>query len=301
MSELTGEAASSRIADPLLTPARGDPALVGRNATLRPGVSAAPAAAETTPADPFERLPERTSVLASSRSKAEEVDPFEGLSLTDNSLPAASARTSSPTTPVDPTPPRVAYASARKPAAVPQTSARRELVASMLTGLVGAALALAIMLIATLEGGMPLPWLSLGGVSDVVATHVRSGLYDTAGGKPVFFVHGKVENRGKTVRGPIRVVAELVGRAGADARAEAIAGAEPSPEDVHALRSAGDADKLARALAGSEGDHRIQPGASLPFFAIIADPPANLSRQKLVVRLEPLESPSAPRSAEGRR
>jgi hypothetical protein len=189
----------------------------------------------------------------------------------------------------------------RKLAEEPVPSPRRELVASALTGLVLAAVVLAGLLVASLYDGAAPSWLSLGAPPDVIATRIRSGLYDTATGKPVFFVRGRVENRGKTVRGPVRVVAELVGRSGADARAEAIAGVEPSAEDVYALRSGGDAEKLARALSGSEGDRRIQPGSSLPFFAIIADPPADLARHKLVVRVEPQEAPGAPRSAEGLR
>jgi len=178
---------------------------------------------------------------------------------------------------------------------------RRELVASALTGIVIAALVLAVLRIPSISESVVPAWLSLAAPTDLVATRIRSGLYDTSTGKPVFFVRGKVENRGKTVRGPVRIVAELTGRSGVDARAEAVAGIEPSAEDVYALRSGGDADKLAKALAGSEGDRRIQPGSSAPFFAIIADPPADLGRHKLTVRVEPLETPGAPRSAEGPR
>ncbi|MFL5361285.1 MAG: hypothetical protein ACJ78U_10000, partial [Myxococcales bacterium] len=181
------------------------------------------------------------------------------------------------------------------------TSPRRDLVASALTGIVIAALVLAVLRIPSISEGIVPAWLSLAAASDLVPTRIRSGLYDTSTGKPVFFVRGKVENHGKTVRGPVRIVAELVGRSGVDARAEAVAGIEPSAEDVYALRSGGDADKLAKALAGTEGDRRIQPGSSAPFFAIIADPPADLARHKLSVRVEPLETPGAPRSAEGPR
>jgi hypothetical protein len=189
----------------------------------------------------------------------------------------------------------------QKPVEETPRSLRRDLVASALTGVVLAGLVLAALLVVSVTQGVAPSWLSLWANSDMVATRVRSGLYETATGKPVFFVRGKVENHGKTVRGPVRVVAELVGRSGVDARAEAVAGTEPSAEDVHSLRSGSDADKLARALAGSDADRRIQPGSSVPFFAIIADPPRDLARHELTLRVEPLESPGAPRSAEGPR
>ena len=44
-------------------------------------------------------------------------------------------------------------------------------------------------------------WLGTTGRSDVVATRVVSGLYDTASGKSVFYVRGRVENRTSKVRG----------------------------------------------------------------------------------------------------
>jgi predicted Zn finger-like uncharacterized protein len=322
MSELTGESAAPPA--PLPTPHSGESLVIGRLATpmstgfdapsealpkpgaqSRPDLSPLPAPEPQWPA-PFPS-PDQPPPRA---AKAEEPDPFDGLSLTDrsglsataNAAAAAAMAASAAPTPKKverlPTPEPIPV---RKPAEEPAPSPGRELVASALTGLVLAALVLAVLLVASLYQGAAPSWLSLGAPSDVVATRIRSGLYETATGKPVFFVRGRVENRGKTVRGPVRVVAELVGRSGADARAEAVAGVEPSAEDVYALRSGGDADKLARALAGSDGDRRIQPGSSLPFFAIIADPPSDLARHKLVVRVEPQESPGAPRSAEGPR
>jgi len=332
MSELTGESTVAAAPDPLSTPHSGDSVVIGRLATplaagfaaqsqplptpalpSRPAVSPIPA--------PESRLPTplRAPVEAPPKAvKVEEPDPFDGLSLTDRSgsrlsraaaAAAAISASAAPTPTPTPTPtprktkrlPTPARVPVRKATEEPAPSPRRELVASALTGLVLAAVVLAGLLVASFYDGAAPSWLSFGAPSEVVATRIRSGLYDTATGKPVFFVRGRVENRGKSVRGPVRVVAELVGRSGADARAEAIAGVEPSAEDVYALRSGDDAEKLARALSGSEGDRRIQPGSSLPFFAIIADPPADLARHKLVVRVEPQEAPGAPRSAEGLR
>ena len=140
-------------------------------------------------------------------------------------------------------------------------------------------------------------WLGTTGRSDVVATRVVSGLYDTASGKSVFYVRGRVENRGRKRHGPVRVVAELIAGGETEGKGETIAGAEPTPEDIYGLRSASDADKLQRALLGTETERRLLPGSSIPFFAVIADPPADLQRHRLRLRLEPIDG-WAPRTAE---
>src|SRR5712692_3843905 len=180
----------------------------------------------------------------------------------------------------------------------PPPSAKRELISSALTGLVGAALAVVVVLVAAVSDEGSAGWLGYTARSDVVATRIVSGLYDTASGKPVFYVRGRVENRGRKPHGPVRVVAELVAGGETEGKAEAIAGAEPSPEDVYALRSAADADRLQRTLLGADAERRLAPGASLPFFAVIADPPADLQRHRLHLRLEPIDAWSPPRTAE---
>ncbi|HEX9573919.1 MAG TPA: zinc-ribbon domain-containing protein [Myxococcales bacterium] len=180
----------------------------------------------------------------------------------------------------------------------PPPSAKRELISSALTGLVGAALAVVVVLVAAVSDEGSAGWLGYTARSDVVATRIVSGLYDTASGKPVFYVRGRVENRGRKPHGPVRVVAELVAGGETEGKAEAIAGAEPSPEDVYALRSAADADRLQRTLLGADAERRLAPGASLPFFAVIADPPTDLQRHRLHLRLEPIDAWSPPRTAE---
>jgi predicted Zn finger-like uncharacterized protein len=179
----------------------------------------------------------------------------------------------------------------------PPPSAKRELISSVLTGLIGAALAVVAVLVAGQPDEGSGGWLGTTGRSEVVATRVVSGLFDTASGKPVFYVRGRVENRGRKRHGPVRVVAELIAGGETEGKAETIAGAEPSPEDVYALRSAADADRLQRALLGTEAERRLLPGASIPFFAVIADPPADLQRHRLHLRLEPIDG-WAPRTAE---
>ncbi len=173
-------------------------------------------------------------------------------------------------------------------------SASRELVSSALTGLVGAALALAVIIAAAFSDDTGSGWLGFGRGDDVVATHVASGLYNTVSGKPVFYVRGRVENRSKKVRGPVRVIAELVADTRTNAHAEIIAGAEPGPEDVFGLKNSAEADKLNRSLQQSEVERRVAPGASLPFFVVIADPPPDLERHKLHVRLESVDAWAPP-------
>jgi hypothetical protein len=190
------------------------------------------------------------------------------------------------------------YKSIFQERAVPPPSAKREIVSGALTGLVGAALAVVFVIAASLTGDGAGGWLGLMPKSDVVATKVVSGLYDTASGKPVFYVRGRVENRGHKPHGPVRVVAELVGEAGTDAKTEALAGAEPSPEEVYGLRSVADAEKLQRALQGVEAERRLLPGKSVPFFAVIADPPPDVQRHRLHLRVEPIDAWSPPRTAE---
>jgi hypothetical protein len=192
--------------------------------------------------------------------------------------------------------PQPAAQDAESPAA---TSTARELVSSALTGLVGAALAVAVVLGAALSDESANGWLGFGAGTDVVATRVVSGLYDTVAGKPIFYVRGRVENRSKKVRGPVKVIAELVADSGTNAHAEAIAGAEPTAEDVWSLHSPAEAEKLVRSLDSSDAQRRVAPGASLPFFAVIVEPPGDLERHKLHVRVEPLDAwvPPAPGKA----
>jgi predicted Zn finger-like uncharacterized protein len=190
------------------------------------------------------------------------------------------------------------YKSIFQERAVPPPSAKREIVSGALTGLVGAALAVVVVIAVSLTDDGAGGWLGLTPKSDVVATRVVSGLYDTVSGKSVFYVRGRVENRGHKAHGPVRVVAELVGDCGVDGKTEALAGAEPSPEEVYSLRSSADAEKLQRALQGVEAERRLLPGKSVPFFAVIADPPPDVQRHRLHLRVEPIDAWTPPRTAE---
>jgi predicted Zn finger-like uncharacterized protein len=184
----------------------------------------------------------------------------------------------------------------KAPAELPP-STRRELISSALTGFVGAALAVVVMLVAAISDERSGGWLGYGASADLVATRVASGLYDTAAGKPVLFVRGRVENRGDKPRGAVRVVAELVSDSGVEAKVEGLAGLEPGPEDVYALATPADAEKLMRGLSSMEYERRLAPGGSLPFFAVFANAPQDLQRHKLHVRFEPVDGWARPRAA----
>jgi hypothetical protein len=129
---------------------------------------------------------------------------------------------------------------------------------------------------------------------------VVSGVYDTAAGKQVFYIRGRVENRSEKIRGPVRVTAELVADGAPEGRAETIAGAEPTPEDVWSLKTPADAEKLSRSLETSAVDRKLQPHASLPFFAVIAEPPQDLQNHRLRVRVEAVDAWVPPASAKGK-
>ena len=188
------------------------------------------------------------------------------------------------------------------PAPAPEIAPGRDMVSSALTGLVGAALAVAVVIVAALSDDASAGWLGFGRGDEVVATRVVSGLYDTVSGKPVFFVRGRIENRGQKIRGPVRVTAELISDGAGEVKAEAMAGAEPTAEEVWSLRSQADVDKLNRDLGVTPIERKLQPGASLPFFAVIPDPPPDLHRHRLHLKVEPVDAwvPPSTKAGKGR-
>jgi predicted Zn finger-like uncharacterized protein len=179
--------------------------------------------------------------------------------------------------------------------AEPRRTAGGAFVSTVLTALLGSALALVVLFaMAFSEGVGDSVRGALGAGEDLVATRVVSGLYDTAAGQPIFFVRGRIENRTKKARGPVRVVAELMSDSGPEGRGETLAGLEPSAEEVYSLRSPAEADKLAHALAQNTTNRKIPPGGSLPFFALIREPPRDLQSQRLHVRLESVDAWTPP-------
>ncbi len=178
----------------------------------------------------------------------------------------------------------------RPPAPEREIAPVRAMIASALTGLLGAALAVVVVIASALSDDTAAGWLGFGPAAEVIATGVVSGLYDTAGGKPVFYVRGRVENRTGKVRGPVRVTAELVADGAPETKAETIAGSEPTPEDVWSVRSAAEADRLSRTLQSAQVERKVRPGGSLPFFALISEPPADLTKHRLHLRIETIDA-----------
>jgi hypothetical protein len=271
-----------------------------------PAASEASAKPPPPPANADEPSAEDGSVKLGTFKRGPLKDPFEGMNLgepgTGDVELAAQPKKDKPSEAADGEAAK-SEAPAEAPPPVPEIPPGRDMVSSALTGLVGAALAIAFVIVAALSDDAAATWLGLGHNSDVVATRVVSGLYDTASGKQVFYVRGRIENHSKRVRGPVRVTAELVSDGAAEARAEAIAGnAEPTPEDVWSLRSQADVDKLTRTLEASQGERKLQPGTSLPFFAVIPDPPPDLQRHLLHVKVESVDAwvPPPPKTGKGR-
>lgn len=293
MDELTGDAPLS---DPGPPPSRPASKAMPDFDALELDTDPSPPAAANEPAEPRQR-----AGASSAEESLELADVKAGKSGSLLGLEQAGPR--------PPTPRPQAKKQPTGPIAVaPPPSAQehgpgRALVSSALTGLLGATLAIGVMIISAFNDDSAATWLGRAPSGDVVATRVVSGLYDTASGKPVFFVRGRIENHGKRVRGPVRVTAELISDGAAEAKGEALAGAEPNAEDVYSLRSADDAEKLTRSLDAAKVKRKLQPGESVPFFAVIADPPADLVRHRLHLKVESVDAwnpPSPPQAAKGK-
>jgi predicted Zn finger-like uncharacterized protein len=124
-----------------------------------------------------------------------------------------------------------------------------------------------------------------------VAVDVRSGLYETAAGKPVLFVRGEVQSRSPVPLGRVVVRAEVLQGGEVVARAEGLAGAVPSPEQVAQLGNRQDAARL-RAQVASRAPARLAPGESLPFLVTFDEVPEDVRDAVFRVVAEP--QPGAP-------
>ncbi len=304
MAELTGDSPLSAGLDPAVPPAKAAeaPAMGGLNdleleietahKAMQPGIAVdAPLPPLDPPLPPANGAPEHAGQAALDLPLDDSIDLEE--------VPAS---------PLEPAPASPKSEPIRRPVTKPQQPARpaepeiapaRALVSSAFTGLLGAALAIIVVIASALSADGTAGWLGFGPASEVIATGVVSGLYDTAGGKPVFYIRGRIQNRSDKVRGPVRVTAELLADGAAEAKAETIAGAEPTPEEVWSVRSSADVEKLTRTLQSARVNRKLQPGASLPFFAVIPDPPADLDRHRLQIRVDTVEAwtPGAAKAA----
>jgi predicted Zn finger-like uncharacterized protein len=120
------------------------------------------------------------------------------------------------------------------------------------------------------------------------ARDVSSGLFDRDGGPPILYVRGTVASRAPATVAGVRVAVEILRGEGVVARGETLAGAVPTPEELHAIRDAAD---LAR-RAGEwtrRAPVQVPPGAALPFVVAIVDVPADLSGTTVRVTTSAME------------
>jgi predicted Zn finger-like uncharacterized protein len=125
-----------------------------------------------------------------------------------------------------------------------------------------------------------------GGRGPVAAVEVSSGLYETAAGTPVLFVRGEVRSRSAGPLGRVAVRAEVLRSSEVLARAEGLAGAVPTPEEVAQIGSPEDAARL-RARVASRAPERLEAGGSLPFLVTFDSVPEGLRDAVFRVVAEP--------------
>jgi hypothetical protein len=130
----------------------------------------------------------------------------------------------------------------------------------------------------------------------LVAKDLSNGLYQTADGHSLFFVRGEVENRGTS---PIRVKAGVALYEGEQRvkSAEGIAGAVPTPEELHQLKGPADAETLRARLDAAARE--VAPGARAPFVVFFYEYPSDLADFRLEVTLEPQTAVASGGAKEG--
>jgi predicted Zn finger-like uncharacterized protein len=319
MAELTGDAPLA-IGAPPPAPAAPDPLPPAADVSGLPGFddldleieAPPPKTARPPPPEPVPPPPPLDPPLPPPDSVADAPDPGGSMELDDpfaaispggsaavaNGTEAEEKPTRPRTDPVRPRTDPLRQQAAAKTGSVrvaePEIAPARALLSSAITGLLGAALAIVVVIASALSDDAASGWLGFGTAAEVIATGVVSGLYDTVGGKPVFYVRGRVENHSRKTRGPVHVTAELMADGAPQAKADAIAGSEPTPEDVWSVRSAADVEKLTRTLQAVQVERRLPPGGSLPFFAVISDPPPDLVKHRLRVQVETVEAWTQP-------
>ncbi|WP_163995412.1 zinc-ribbon domain-containing protein [Pyxidicoccus caerfyrddinensis] len=129
----------------------------------------------------------------------------------------------------------------------------------------------------------------------LVAVDVTNALYETQSGRPLFFVRGEAENRTGTAT-RIRVRAALYDGNQRVRSAEALAGAVPTPEELHAVGNSEAATALSQRMDAAATP--VAPGAKVPFLVMFQEYPADLGSFRLEVTLEPV--PPATAEAGGR-
>jgi predicted Zn finger-like uncharacterized protein len=120
------------------------------------------------------------------------------------------------------------------------------------------------------------------------AHDVSSGLFDRDGGPPILYVRGTVASRAPRAVSGVRVAVDILRGEAVVARGEALAGAMPTPEELHGIRDAAD---LARRTGEwtRRAPVKVPPGAALPFVVAIVDVPADLTGTTVRVTTAALE------------
>jgi predicted Zn finger-like uncharacterized protein len=176
-----------------------------------------------------------------------------------------------------PAPPREEAVAAGVPPgqAVPETSGRFH--ALLVNSLSLAALLLVTLVLLYLWRGEERPFFGEArqGHGAVMATQVANGIYETPSGRRLLFVRGSVRSRSPVPLGAVTVRAELLRGEEVVARAEGLAGAVPSPEELSALGGGEDAERL-RAAVIARAARQVRPGEAVPFLLTFTEYPADL-------------------------
>jgi predicted Zn finger-like uncharacterized protein len=123
------------------------------------------------------------------------------------------------------------------------------------------------------------------GDTGLVTSDVTNGLYETANGRPVFYVRGVVTQLGREPATPIRVIVEIANRDGTVRKSEAFAGAVPTAEQMYKIAQADDLVALERDL--NKRAPVIERGRPVAFAVVFYDYPEDFSDARLKVRAEP--------------
>lgn len=121
----------------------------------------------------------------------------------------------------------------------------------------------------------------------VEVSELTSGVYGGEAGQPVVFVRGVVRAAHGPVDGPVLVRVDLVRGGQAVGSTTTAAGALPWPEELAALATVEDVERL-RSRTASRAAARLEPGAGLPFLAFLPQPPGDAAA--LSYRVEPLSA-----------
>jgi hypothetical protein len=129
-----------------------------------------------------------------------------------------------------------------------------------------------------------LPWGS-GSRQGVDVSGIASGVYEGAHGHPVVFVRGTLRPVRDPLAGPIPVRVVLERGGSTLGVAIALAGAVPTVEELAAVTSDDDLQRLRDGIA-SRAARRLEAGADVPFLAVLPMPAGDVGGVRF--RVEPL-------------